>query len=452
MIPEELAGKRIALTGATGFLGTALTERLLRSVPECELVLLVRPGRRGASERVRREVLRNDAFDKLRSHLGKDRFDTETQRIAPVSADISIDGLNLSPQDLELLAACDVFIHAAAAVAFDNPFDLAVETNLLGPVRIMDLLRENRINPHFISISTAYVAGNRRGSAPEKLLSESPFAVEMDWSAEAVAASRTRASLEDASRTPEQLKTFAAQADGELGAAGTAALSSKREQIRRRWVQDQLVEAGRARAASLGFPDAYGLTKALAENALVETRGGVPLTIVRPSIIESALSEPFPGWIRGFRMAEPIIISYARGLLADFPGTPEGILDVIPVDLVAAAVCAVAADGPPPGGETRRRAGGLQRRQPPELQRPPRLVAHLVQREPHLQRAKPTPGSAPLVVSEPQEGADSTGTRPAGLGVRREGAGSASHKGGARRTCRRPGGEARTRGAGAQLR
>jgi len=351
MIPEELAGKRIVLTGATGFLGTALTERLLRSVPECELVLLVRPGRRGASERVRREVLRNDAFDKLRSHLGKDGFDAETQRIAPISADISIDGLNLSPQGLDLLAACDVFIHAAAAVAFDNPFDLAVEKNLLGPVRIMDLLRENRITPHFISISTAYVAGNRRGSAPEKLLSESPFVVEMDWSAEAVAASRTRASLEDASRTPEQLKTFAAQADGELGAAGTAALSSKREQIRRRWVQDQLVEAGRARAASLGFPDAYGLTKALAENALVETRGGVPLTIVRPSIIESALSEPFPGWIRGFRMAEPIIISYARGLLADFPGTPEGILDVIPVDLVAAAVCAVAADGPPPGGE-----------------------------------------------------------------------------------------------------
>ncbi|HUA96613.1 MAG TPA: HAD-IB family phosphatase, partial [Acidimicrobiales bacterium] len=49
-------------------------------------------------------------------------------------------------------------------------------------------------------------------------------------------------------------------------------------------------------------------------------------------------------WIRGFRMAEPIIISYARGLLREFPGVPEGVTDVIPVDLVVAAVIAVAAD------------------------------------------------------------------------------------------------------------
>jgi len=48
-------------------------------------------------------------------------------------------------------------------------------------------------------------------------------------------------------------------------------------------------------------------------------------------------------------MAEPIIISYARGLLREFPGVPEGIVDVIPVDLVVAAILAVAARGPEPG-------------------------------------------------------------------------------------------------------
>ncbi len=61
---------------------------------------------------------------------------------------------------------------------------------------------------------------------------------------------------------------------------------------------------------------------------------------MRPSIIESALEHPVPGWIRGFRMAEPIILSYARGLLREFPGVPEGIVDVIPVDLVVAAILA----------------------------------------------------------------------------------------------------------------
>ena len=35
----------------------------------------------------------------------------------------------------------------------------------------------------------------------------------------------------------------------------------------------------------------------------------------------------------------------------EFPGVPEGIVDVIPVDLVVGAVCAVAARGPSPDGE-----------------------------------------------------------------------------------------------------
>src|ERR1700712_2728797 len=67
MIAEQLAGKRIAITGGTGFVGTALIERLLRSVPDCTLVLLVRAGKRtSVEERVRREILKNNDFDRLR--------------------------------------------------------------------------------------------------------------------------------------------------------------------------------------------------------------------------------------------------------------------------------------------------------------------------------------------------------------------------------------------------
>src|SRR3546814_6196406 len=49
-------------------------------------------------------------------------------------------------------------------------------------------------------------------------------------------------------------------------------------------------------------------------------------------------------------MAEPVIISYARGLLKEFPGVPEGTIDVIPVDLVVAAIIDAAA-GPVPRSE-----------------------------------------------------------------------------------------------------
>ena len=70
MISDALTGKRLAITGTTGFLGTALVERLLRCVPDVELVLLVRPGRRGVEQRIRREIIRNDVFDRLRGTSG----------------------------------------------------------------------------------------------------------------------------------------------------------------------------------------------------------------------------------------------------------------------------------------------------------------------------------------------------------------------------------------------
>ena len=351
VIPEQLAGKRIAVTGSTGFLGTALVERLVRSVPDSELILLVRPGRRGAGARVTRDVLKNDAFNGLRNEMGKDAFnDYCDKRVTAVAGDVGTDGLGLTGDDLDLWLTADVIIHSAATVSFDSPLDTAVEVNLLGPQRIANLCNEHGVTPHLVAVSTCYVAGSRRGSAPEQLVDESPYFVEVDWRREVDAARRSRLDEETASRQPGRLSQFRAAAQRELGAVGTPALAAKTETLRQAWVTDQMVENGRARASSLGFPDAYAYTKALGELALVERREDVPVSIVRPSIIESAWSEPVPGWIRGFRMAEPVIISYARGLLSEFPGVPEGVVDVIPVDMVVAAIVAVAARGPKDDG------------------------------------------------------------------------------------------------------
>src|SRR4029450_7267296 len=97
VIPEALDGRRIAITGGTGFLGTALIERLLRSVPGCELVLLVRPGKRSSvAQRARREVFRNEAFERLSRERGTAAFDELVdRRVTVIAGDVGTDGLGL---------------------------------------------------------------------------------------------------------------------------------------------------------------------------------------------------------------------------------------------------------------------------------------------------------------------------------------------------------------------
>ncbi len=354
-VRDALAGRRFFITGATGFLGTALVERVLRCIPDSEVVLLIRPGRRStAAQRATKEILRNDCFDRLRAELG-DRFDDEiATRVSAVAGDVATEGLGLDGAGLEALSRCDLVVHAAASVSFDSPLDTAVEVNLLGPSRVAaayvaarDLAEaDGRQGPlHYLPVSTAYVAGTHQGEAKEELLGGNRFSIEVDWRAEVAAARRQRGDSEAESRRPERLAGFHKAAREELGGAGLHLLAERAERLREDWVKEQMVEVGQARAQSLGWPDAYPYTKALGERALVAEYGEtVPITIIRPSIIESALAEPRAGWIRGFRMAEPIIISYARGLLREFPGVPEGITDVIPVDLVVAAIIAVAGD------------------------------------------------------------------------------------------------------------
>lgn len=356
-VRQQLAGKRFFVTGATGFLGTALVERIVRTVPDAQVVVLVRPTRRASpGERLGREVLRNDCFDRLRGELG-DRFDEAVRRVRAVAGDVASNGLGLDVEGRRLLAGSDVVVHSAATVSFDAPLDQAVEINLLGPARVATTLAAARREAagdgplpdvHLIAVSTAYVAGTHQGEAKEELLDANRFTLSVDWRAEVDYARRLRRDLETESRRPDALARLSRKAREELGAAGTHLLAARAERLREDWVKERMVEAGTARAQALGWPDVYPFTKAFGEQALMEAAGAdVPVTIVRPSIIESSLAEPVPGWIRGFRMAEPIIISFARGLLREFPGVPEGVVDVIPVDMVVSAILALAAADPP---------------------------------------------------------------------------------------------------------
>jgi hypothetical protein len=96
-----------------------------------------------------------------------------------------------------------------------------------------------------------------------------------------------------------------------------------------------------ARARRLGWHDIYSYTKALGEMVLARHRGDVPTAIVRPTIIESSLRDPSPGWIENLNVGDPLWVEFGRGRMPDFPLAVDAVLDMVPVDFVANALLAV---------------------------------------------------------------------------------------------------------------
>ncbi|XP_048236325.1 fatty acyl-CoA reductase 2, chloroplastic, partial [Ricinus communis] len=104
-----------------------------------------------------------------------------------------------------------------------------------------------------------------------------------------------------------------------------------------------LKKLGLERAEKYGWHDTYAFTKAMGEMVIDSMRGEVPVVIIRPSIIESTYKEPFSGWIQGNRMLDPPFLYYGKGKLTCFLADPNGVADVVPVDMVVNATLAAAA-------------------------------------------------------------------------------------------------------------
>ncbi|MDQ4106258.1 MAG: SDR family oxidoreductase, partial [Actinomycetota bacterium] len=348
---EAYRGKTVLLTGGTGFLGMALVEKILRSLPELGcLYLVVRASReKGAAERFEKDVLGSAAFRDLRKSLGGGFEERVSEKVRVLEGDVHAPALGLAEEELrELSREVDVVIHSAASVVFDAPLDAAVDSNVRGTLGLLKLARDWEKRPLFMHISTAYVAGVQEGLVPEQPPGDTtPNGAFLDPDGEVRNLDGIVAEVERNSQERTLMADFKTEARQELGMVGEEEEVAERvEQLRRAWVRERLVERGTERAKELGWHDVYTFTKSLAERMVLRERGAAPLVILRPAIIESSNAEPYPGWIQGSRMADPIIMAFAKGILREFPGDPESLVDIVPVDHVVNAILAAAVRRP----------------------------------------------------------------------------------------------------------
>ena len=355
--PTEIyQGRRVFFIGSTGFVGKVALSMLLHRFPNVERVYVTVRARSLEESRTRfwNNVITAPPFDPLRERYGSAFEGFIRDKVVVLGGDIGDKNLGYAEEEAQAVASdIDVVINSAGNVTFNPTLESALRTNVVGTRNVIDFTKRMR-RPTLVHVSTCFVAGNRSGPVwesdpvvgyfPRK--DELP-GVEFHVEQEIRDCAKLAERVKDEARDAMQVARFREQGRKRLIEEGrdpddpdAMGLAVARE--RKVWTRERLTELGMERAAFWGWPNIYTYTKSLGEQ-MVAMEEGMVRSIVRPSIVESAESYPFPGWNEGFTTTAPLIFITLKGQTR-IPVNEKLVINITPVDQVAAVMLGVAAE------------------------------------------------------------------------------------------------------------
>ncbi|KAK3003100.1 hypothetical protein RJ639_020219 [Escallonia herrerae] len=169
-IVEFFRGKKLLITGATGFLAKVLVEKILRTMPDVGkiFVLIKAKNEAAAMERLQHEIIDAEVFRCLQQKHGKSYQAFMLSKLVPVVGNLCESNLGLDADSVDVIAnQVDLIVHSAANTTFDERYDVALNINTRGPCQMMSFARKCKKIKLFLHVSTAYVNGERQGQIME---------------------------------------------------------------------------------------------------------------------------------------------------------------------------------------------------------------------------------------------------------------------------------------------
>ncbi|XP_071441238.1 fatty acyl-CoA reductase 1-like [Hetaerina americana] len=278
-IPQVFQGQNILITGATGFVGMVLLEKLLRCCPGVGRIYLIVRSKRGVCLRQRmKDLLERSFFNRCRSERGSITWCCGSAEVAAmgdsakgplvvgIAGDIAEKGLGLEENDrLHLELHVTIVYHSAATVRFNEPLRQALYLNTRGTREMLELASRMPLLKEFIHVSTAYAhVSNHHTTIGERFFS---VPIEPEYVIKAA----------------EELK------DEEY---------------------DEIVN----RLAGI-YHNTYLCTKALTERMIEKDYSQLPISVYRPGIVIACHASPAPGWTTGLQGIGIVISGCAYGFL-----------------------------------------------------------------------------------------------------------------------------------------